>query len=99
DVQAVEADPVVLRPAVVVLPQPLAEPRHLLVGPHPGRPALEHAQRLPGGGSRVGPALDVAVEAVTVGPVALDGDKGEAPVADQPLAQGGPPLVELAGAV
>ena len=40
-------------------------------------------------------ALDVAVDAIAVGPVALDGDEGEALLGDQPLAEASAPAVIL----
>ena len=83
-VQAVEVEPVEadLRspcPArVVVRAQPADEVEHVGVAPHPGREALEAAQRLARPSSSSPRAADVAVDPVGVGPVGLDGDGGEA---------------------
>lgn len=99
DVQAVEARFLPVRAAVVVLAEPLGQVNDLVVGPHPGRPALEVVQHIAGAVAGVGVALQVAVDPIAVGPVALHRDEGEALLLDQPLAQHGMPGVILIGAV
>jgi hypothetical protein len=99
DIEAVEADLPPFVEALIVPFQPLGQGHHLPVGPHPSRPAVKGVQNLAGALARAPIALDVAVDAVAVGPVALDGEKGKALFADEALAQSGPPAVVLRGAV
>src|SRR5215216_3279577 len=99
DVQPVEAYPLLLQEPVVVPPKPLGELEDLLVGPHPGRPPLEGPQHLAGALSGVRIALGVTVHLVAVRPVPLHGDKGEALLPDQPLADACPPRIVLGGTV
>src|SRR5215216_7312434 len=99
DVQPVEAYPLLLQEPVVVPPKPLGELEDLLVSPHPGRPPLEGPQHFAGALSGVRIALNVAVHLVTVRPVPLRGDKGEALLSDQPLADACPPRIVLGGTV
>src|SRR5207237_5784562 len=80
-------------------PQPLDAIDDLSVRPHPSRPALEGMQHLAcrGAGARV--ILRIAVDAVTVGPVAFDGDEREPFLTDQPLRELGAPGVILGRAM
>ena len=98
EIEAVEPGGIGGIAAVVVRAQPADEVEHLGVAPHPGREALKAAQRLLGVRVLAGPA-DVAVDAVGVGPVGLDGDAGETLLLDQPAGDQGALAVELVGAV
>ena len=82
-----------------MLPQPLGQGDNFLVGPHPGRPAFEGMQHIAGALPGIGQALDITIDLIAVGPVAFNGDEGESRFRDQPLADAGPPLVVLGGAV
>jgi hypothetical protein len=94
NVESVEPDPLVLQPALVVPAQPFRKSDDLPVGPHPGRPAVVAAQRLLG--CRVTQlAMDVAVDAIAVGPVPLDGNEAEALLLDQATADPCSPEVIL----
>ncbi len=95
DIEAVEAGFALGRPAVVAEAQPFGQLDDFLVGPHPGWPAVEGVQHFVGAGAGVGRVLDVAVDAVAIGPIALDGDEREAFLLDQPAAQRGTPDVIL----
>jgi hypothetical protein len=99
-IQAVEAGPGHLAAAqpVVVLTLPGHEIQHVGVPPHPGREALESAQRLVGG--RVGiVAPDIPIYAVRIGPVRFCRYSAESTLLDQPAGHMRPRCVELAGAV
>jgi len=99
EVKAIEAD--VGRgvaEAHVVGAQPTDEVEHIGVAPHPGGKAREAAQGLLGVGVGSCPA-DMAVDALGVGPVTLDGDGSEAKLADQPLGYACALAVELVRAV
>ena len=71
----------------------------VVVGPHPGRPAVEGVE----GVARVlvgaGAQPHAAVDPVAVGPVALHRHDGEAALLDQPTGERRPPGVVLVGAV
>ena len=86
------------RTRVVVVAEPADEVEHVGVAPHPGRESSEARQRLDGLGV-VAAAADVAVDAIGVGPVGLDGHGVEALLADQPLGDLGTLPVELVRAV
>ena len=75
--------------------EPLDQRDDLLVGPHPGRPSPEGVQHLAGALAGIVQALDVAVDALAVGPVPLDRDEREALLGNQPAADLGPPGVIL----
>jgi hypothetical protein len=99
-IQAVETGPGHLAAAqpIVVLTLPGHEIQHVGVPPHPGREALESAQRLVGG--RVGiVAPDIPVYAVRIGPVRFRRYSAESTLLDQPAGHMRPCCVELAGAV
>jgi len=85
----------------VVLLQPLGEVRHDVVPPHPSGEALEVAQGL--GSASVlllgWSHLGVSVNAIDVGPVSLDCDKGESLLLDQLLCDLGSEAIEVFGAV
>ena len=70
-----------------------------LVGPHPGRPAVEGMEHFVGVATGVGIAFDKPIDAVAIGPVALDGDQREALFADQSLTDQSPPDIEFGRAV
>ena len=99
EVEAVEADALApRRERLVVAAQPLGELDDHAVAPHPGGEALETAERL--FGLFVSAlAAHVAVDAVSVRPVGLDGDGVEAFLNDQPLSDFGALAVELVRAV
>ena len=80
EVQPVEADLVGRVASIVVVPQPLDEPDDLAVAPHPGREPAEAPERVLGVRVRR-LADDVPVDAIRVGPVALDRDGGQPVVA------------------
>src|SRR5437870_1705609 len=94
-----DSAPPCLRPRGVVPAQPLGQLEDFLVGPHPRRPAGKGLERIAGGGQRVGELLDVAVDPVAIGPIALDRDEREPLLLDEPAAEGGAPGVVLVGAV
>src|SRR5690242_17556277 len=99
NIQAVEADSSCLRLTLIMCAQPFGQLHDFLVGPHPGRPALEGVQDLAGTVAGVGVALDIAIDAIAVGPIALHREEGEAFLFDQSLAKSGPPGVILMRAV
>ena len=83
------------RPGLVVVgAEPADEVEHVGVAPHPGGEPPEARQRIDGLGV-VAAAADVAVDAIGVRPVGLDGDGGEPLLADQPLGDLGALAVEL----
>ena len=99
EIESVEADRRHVGGQSVV---PFAQPGHELddvgVPPHPGREPAEVRERL----FRefvVVLAPHESVDAVGVGPVALDGDRGEPLLGDQPLRDLGARTVELVGSV
>ena len=94
EIEPVEAGGLAGLGASLWLAQPADEIEHLGVAPHPGREAAEVAQRLLGVGV-LGRPVHVAVDAVGVGPVGLDGDRAEAVLVDQPPGDPGPLAVEL----
>ena len=79
--------------------KPFRQRDDLLVGPHPSRPALEGVQDFAGAFPRVRETFDVAVDAITIGPVAFDGDEGKTLLSDEPTADLGSPGVILRRAV
>ena len=104
-VQAVEVQAVEARPwgepepdRVVVVAKPADEVEDVGVAPHPGRESLESRQRVDGLGI-VAAAADVAVDAIGVGPVGLDGHGVEPLLADQPLGDLRPLPIKLVRAV
>jgi hypothetical protein len=84
--------------ALVVGAQPPDEVQHVGVAPHPCGEAPEAAQRLLGA-AVLATAADVAVNAGGVGPISLDGDRGEAVLRDQALRDPCSLAVELVCAV
>jgi hypothetical protein len=62
--------------------QPIDERAHDGVAPYPGGEAREPAQRVVGTGSAASP-LDVAVHAIGIGPVGLDGHRAKTLLRDQ----------------
>ena len=78
--------------------EPADEVEDVGVAPHPGRESLESRQRVDGLGV-VAATADVAVDAIGVGPVGLDGHGVEALLADQPLGDLRPLPIELVRAV
>ncbi len=79
EVQAVETD---LRRAgpdrVVVVAEPADEVEDVGIAPHPGGESLESRQRVNGLGV-VAATADIAVNAIGVGPIGLDGHRVETP--------------------
>src|SRR6185369_10412068 len=74
---------------------PLGEIGDFTVGPHPGGPSLEGVQDVAGVVAGVGVALCVTIDAVAIGPVALDGDERESVFLDESSRERRAPLVEL----
>ena len=99
EVETVEAG---LRPSVaegvVSRSQPLDEPAHVTVAPHPRREPLEvgECRRCIDVG---GLAHHVAVDSIGVGPVGLDGDRVEALLVDQTLRDARSFAIEIVRAV
>ncbi len=99
EVQAVKTKP--LRPrrlAVIVLPQPANEVKHVRVAPHPGGKALEIREGLDGF-LVVALALEEAIDPISVRPVGLDGHGGEAFFPDQAFGDLRPGAIELVSSV
>ena len=99
DVEAIEADPPRLWPLVIPRAQPLDQLDDLLVGPHPRWPTVEGVEHLAGVIPRALEGLDIAVDPITVRPVPLDGDEGEALLLDEPLTERRTPAVILRGSM
>jgi hypothetical protein len=84
DVHAVDADPLVFRTLEVQLAQALDEVAELDIAPHPSREAGRAGHRLLRGA--VGAeAADIAIDPCGRRPIAFDGDRVEAALANQPL--------------
>ena len=99
EVEAVESDPRrIAGEGIVVVAQPLHEVQHVGVAPHPAREALEVPKRRQGVGVVARPT-HVAIDPVGIGPVRLDGHRGESPLRDEPPRDARPLAVELVGAV
>jgi hypothetical protein len=82
-----------------MMPQPFAQLDHFTIGRHPGRPARERAENRFRGVTCVGVSFDVPVDAVAIGPIAFDGDEGEAVILEESAGEYRAPAVELGGAV
>ena len=81
-----------------MLAQPSDEVEHVGVAPHPGREALESAERI----DRLGVivcAANVPVDSVGIRPIALDADGVESLLNDQPFGELRPHGIELVRAV
>src|SRR5207237_5748167 len=86
NVKTVEANALALGQGLIVRPKPLGQGRDLLVGPHPRWPTLEGVQHLASTGARLRQILDIAIDAVAIGPLAFYRYERETPLFDKPAA-------------
>ncbi len=84
EVETVETHAAAALARLVEVAQPTDEVQDVGVPPHPGRKATKSGERVGSVGILAGPGY-VAVDAQRIGPVALDGDRGESLLLDQPL--------------
>ncbi len=75
NVKSVEPHLKLTRKRFVVFAKPLGQLDHFFVRPHPGRPAVERVQHLTRVGTGISLTLDVAVDAIAIGPIPFDGDQ------------------------
>ncbi len=86
NVESEEADFFVVGQFLVVFAKPFSKSGDFFVGPHPCGPTRKGFQNVTGVGAGILKALDIAVDAIAVGPVAFDGDEGKPLFADETLA-------------
>ena len=73
--------------------QPLGEPDHLRVRPHPGRPSREGVQNILGTFSLT--TFHIAIDAIAIGPVTLDSHKRKLFFANQVASDLSSPRIKL----
>src|SRR2546427_4317400 len=95
EIEAIKSDRRVNRCArIVVGPQPADKVKDVGITPHPGRKTFEIRQGLDALGI-VADSTHVAIDAVGVWPIRLDGDRGETLLLDEALGDLGALPIEL----
>ncbi len=97
-IKSVEANPGILGARVIESAQPAHEAEHRGIAPHPGGEPPEITEGRPAAAIRAD-AAHVPVDAIGVGPIGFNGDRGEAMLFNQPPRDFGAIAVELVGAV